>query len=200
MQTRSGKIYSIQGKYHVASGDLLDAKISKTLLEIQHLRSAMEKIPKILKLYAIVNDNFEDKMALWNGGKQYYYCGLNRILFDKSIEFERKIQELIAKKNTDTKKQVWSNAIKQLHLYQTNYAKHQQDVLEQIQDWIGGSGDSGGAFETLPPVVPLGVVPLGVVPLGVVPPVVPLGVVPPVVPLGQRLDLNIASHILSYLY
>ena len=187
MQTRSGKIYSIQGKYHVASGDLLDAKISKTLLEIQHLRSAMEKIPKILKLYAIVNDNFEDKMALWNGGKQYYYCGLNRILFDKSIEFERKIQELIAKKNTDTKKQVWSNAIKQLHLYQTNYAKHQQDVLEQIQDWIGGCGGSGGdgSFETLPHVVP---------------PVVPLGVVPPVVPLGQRLDLNIAYHILSYLY
>ena len=178
MQTRSGKIYSVQGKYHVATGDLLDAKISKTLLEIQHLRSAMEKIPKILKLYRIVNDNFEDKMALWNGGKQYYYCGLNRILFDKSIEFERKIQELIAKKNTDTKKQVWSNAIKQLHLYQTNYAKHQQDVLEQIQDWIGGCGDSrDGTFETLPQVVPLGVV-----------------------SLGQRLDLNIASNIFSYLY
>ena len=193
MQTRSGKIYSVQGKYHVATGDLLDAKISKTLLEIQVLRSAMDKIPKILKLYRIVNDNFEDKMALWNGGKQYYYCGLNRILFDKSIEFERKIQELIAKKK-DTKKQVWSNAINQLHLYQTNYAKHQQDVLEQIQDWIGGCGDSrdsrDGTFETLPHVVP------PVVPLGVV----PLGVVPPVVTLGQRLDLNIASHIFSYLY
>ena len=195
MQTRSGKIYTIRGKYHVTTVPLLDSEISKVLLEIQRIRSGIDKVPKITKLYRIINDNFDDKMAIWNGGKLHYYGGLNRIIFEKTFEFEEKIQgflEKIVRENKNVNKTRGAkDAIKQLHLYRLKYTKHQADMLAQIQDWIGaGTSDCENSVK------------LSGISLGVVSPVVKLsGVVSlPVVKLKDRIDGNIASIILSYLY
>ena len=198
MQTRSGKIYTIHGKYHVATGELLDSEISKVLLEIQRIRSGIDKVPKITKLYRIINDNFDDKMAIWNGGKLHYYAGLNGIIYEKTFEFEEKIQgfmEKIVRENKNVNKTRGAkDAIKQLHVFRSKYTKHKADMLQQIQDWIGTSHCENSVTLS-------GVKLSGVVSLGVVTPVVKLGVVKlGVVKLKDRIDDNIASTILSYLY
>jgi hypothetical protein len=184
MQTRSGKIYTIHGKYHVATGPLLDSEISKVLLEIQRIRSGIDKVPKITKLYRIINDNFDDKMAIWNGGKLHHYASLNRTIYEKTFEFEEKIQgflEKIVRENKNVNKTRWAkDAIKQLHLFRSKYTSHKEDMLAQIQDWIGiGTSDCENSV-TLS--------------------VIKLSGVSPVVSLKDRIDDNIASTILSYLY
>ena len=171
MQTRSGKIYTIRGKYHVATGPLLDSQISKVLLEIRTIRSGIAKIPKIAKFYRIINDNFDDKMAIWDGGKLHYYDGLNRMIFDKTFEFEEKIQQFLEKSHRENKhvnkRRGWNDAIKQLHLYRSKYKNHKAVMLLQIQDWIGSSTSTAHADT---------------------------------VSSRDRIDGNIASTVLSYLY
>ena len=192
MQTRSGKIYTIRGKYHVATVSLLDSEISKVLLEIQRIRSGIEKVPKITKLYRIINDNFDDKMAIWNGGKLHHYASLNRTIYEKTFEFEEKIQgflEKIVRENKNVNKTRGAkDAIKQLHVFRSKYTSHKTDMLQQIQDWIGtghGTSDCENSVKLS-----------GIKLSGVVKPVVKL----PVVSLKDRIDDNIASTILSYLY
>ena len=176
MQTRSGKIYTIRGKYHVATGPLLDSEISKVLLEIQRIRSGIDKVPKITKLYRIINDNFDDKMAIWNGGKLHHYASLNRTIYEKTFEFEEKIQEFARENKTRWAK----DAIKQLQVYRSKYTSHKADMLQQIQDWIGrGTSDCENSV-TLSGIK--------------------LSGVKPVISLKDRIDDNIASTILSYLY
>jgi hypothetical protein len=194
MQTRSGKIYTIRGKYHVATGPLLDSEISKVLLEIQRIRSGIDKVPKITKLYRIINDNFDDKMAIWNGGKLHHYASLNRTIYEKTFEFEEKIQgflEKIVRENKNVNKTRGAkDAIKQLHVFRSKYTKHKADMLAQIQDWIGTGTSHCENSVTLSGIKLSGVV------SHVVSPVVKLGVVS----LKDRIDDNIASTILSYLY
>ena len=181
MQTRSGKTYVNQnhGKYHVSTNEMLDNKMTKVIMEFKNTN----KIYKIIKMYRIVNDNFEDKMAVWNGGK-HYYSGLNRALFCKSVEFQKVIQELLVKvpPPPEKKKRQWNYAINQLKMYQTKYKKHQAELVQQIQDWIRGGPPAAPAPAPAP--VGLGIRDIGLKDIG----------------LRDRIDLNIVSTVLEYLY
>ena len=178
MQTRSGKISTMKGIFHVETNEELNTKISKQIQAVRRANSVMKQIPKLLKMIKIVNDNFDDKMSVWNGGKEYYYNKLNVMIFNKTFEFENSIREFSNKseqENTHLEKRTeWNNTLKYLKLYQTKYAKHRDEMLHQIQDWIAGRGCEDKDNTTAITTIQLGV--------------------------RDRIDLNIASIILDYLY
>ena len=178
MQTRSGKICTIKGIFHVETNEELNIKISKQIQAVRRARSVIKQIPKLLKMIKIVNDNFDDKLSVWNGGKEYYYNKLNVMIFNKTFEFENSIREFSNKseqENTHLNKRTeWTNALKYLKLYRTKYAKHRDEMLHQIHDWISGrrcKDDAETKTETTA-----------------------------TVQMRDRIDLNIASIILGYLY
>jgi len=148
MQTRN-KTYSsiIKGKFYEETEAEMTLKIGKALIDMRDQdESLVVRIPKLLKLIRIINDNY-DKVSFHNG-TICAYGTFNKVVYLKTFEFEQNIRRFQDKnlEKMPTKLRTWKMALKELETFRTNYRKYQADLRQQLQDcWFAiGDGHGGG--------------------------------------------------------
>jgi hypothetical protein len=148
MQTRN-KTYSsiIKGKFYEETEAEMTLKIGKALIDMRHQdESLVVRIPKLLKLIRIINDNY-DKVSFHNG-TICAYGTFNKVVYLKTFEFEQNIRRFQDKhlEQMPTKLRTWKMALKELETFRTNYRKYQAYLRQQLQDcWFAiGDGDGVG--------------------------------------------------------
>ena len=136
MQTRN-KTYSsiIKGKFYEETEAAMTLKIGKALIDMRHQNELLVvRIPKLLKLMRIINDNY-DKVSL-HDGTICAYGTFNKVVYLKTFEFEQDIRRFQDKnlEKMPTKVRTWKMALKELETFRTNYRKYQAYLRQQLQD------------------------------------------------------------------